>query len=133
MRDFYTIRINFKGGIASPAQLKTILETANEFQVYKVRFGLRQQMFFDLPRNYAKDFQQKAQSLNINFQTDSNTQPNIVSSYVAEDVFQTGNWLTEEIYKSIFDGFAEEPQLKVNLSDAQQSFSPLFSGHLNFV
>ncbi len=133
MRDFYTIRINFKGGIASPAQLKTILETANEFQVYKVRFGLRQQMIFDLPRNYAKGFQQKAQSLNFNFETDSNTKPNIVSSYVAEDVFQTGNWLTEDIYKSIFNGFADEPQLKVNLSDAQQSFSPLFSGHLNFV
>ncbi|MFN8345515.1 MAG: rubredoxin [Spirosomataceae bacterium] len=133
MRDFYSIRINFKGGIASPAQLKTILETANEFQVYKVRFGLRQQMIFDLPRNYAKAFQQKADLLNFTFEADSNTQPNIVSSYVAEDVFQTGNWLTETIYKSIFSGFAAEPQLKVNISDAQQSFSPLFSGHLNFV
>ena len=133
MRDFYTVRINFKGGVASPAELKTILETAQEFQVYKVRFGLRQQMIFSLSRNYAQAFQQKAKNLNLAFEIDSNTKPNIVSSYVAEEVFQTGNWLTEGIYKDIFDGFDYEPQLKINISDAQQSFSPLFSGHLNFV
>jgi rubredoxin len=133
MRDFYTVRINFKGGIASPAELKTILETANEFQVYKVRFGLRQQMIFNLPRNYVQGFQQKAKALNFNFEIDDNTKPNIVSSYMVEEVFQTGNWLTEGIYKDIFDGFETEPLLKVNIADADQSFSPLFSGHLNFV
>jgi Nitrite/Sulfite reductase ferredoxin-like half domain len=133
MRDFYTVRINFKGGIASPTELKTILETANEFQVYKVRFGLRQQMIFNLPRNYVQGFEQKAKALNFNFEIDDNTKPNIVSSYMVEEVFQTGNWLTESIYKSVFDSFGSEPLLKVNISDAQQSFSPLFSGHLNFV
>jgi rubredoxin len=133
MRDFYTVRINFKGGIASPAELKTILETANECQVYKVRFGLRQQMIFSLPRNYIQLFQQKAKSLNFGAEIDTNDQPNIVSSYMVEEVFQTGNWLTEGIYKDILDGFDTQPKLKVNISDAQQSFSPLFSGHLNFV
>jgi hypothetical protein len=133
MTDFYTIRVNFKGGIVVPSKLRSILEAAQESQVYKVRFGLRQQMIFDLSRNYAKAFELKAKELNFDFEIDSNTQPNIVSSYVAEDVFQTGNWLTEEIYKAIFDGFDYEPQLKINISDAQQSFSPLFSGHLNFV
>lgn len=133
MSNFCTIRINFRGGIASPSELKSILLTTNEFKVYKVRFGLRQQMIFDLPRNYAKALQQKAKDLGFDFEIDSNTQPNIVSSYVAEEVFQTGNWLTEGIYKTIFDGFDYEPRLKINISDAQQSFSPLFSGHLNFV
>ncbi len=133
MKDFYTVRINFKGGVVLLAELKTILETANEFQVYKVRFGLRQQMIFNLPRNFIQGFEQKAKALNFNFEIDDNTKPNIVSSYMVEEVFQTGNWLTEGIYKNIFDGFETEPLLKVNISDAQQSFSPLFSGHLNFV
>lgn len=133
MRDFYTIRVNFKGGITSPQELSNILETALAAQVYKVRFGLRQQMIFSLPRNYLKTFQERANDLNLDFEIDTNTKPNIVSSYVAEDVFITGNWLTEENLKSIFQGFSAESQLKINISDAQQSFSPLFSGHLNFV
>ncbi|MCU0341895.1 MAG: rubredoxin [Spirosomaceae bacterium] len=133
MTDFYTVRINFKGGVISPAELKNILETARECQVHKVRFGLRQQMIFNLPRNFGKTFALKAQELNFEFQTDTNVYPNIVSSYVAEEVFQNGNWLSEGIYKDIFDGFDYDPQIKINISDAQQSFSPLFSGHLNFV
>ncbi|MEZ4900725.1 MAG: rubredoxin [Spirosomataceae bacterium] len=138
MRDLYTIHVNFKGGIASPSELKSILEAALASQVYKVRFGLRQQMIFDIPRNYLKPFQEKINAMELNrtgnpIEIDSNTKPNIVSSYVAEDVFLTGNWLTEDSLKTILDAFSYEPQLKINLSDAQQSFSPLFSGHLNFV
>ncbi len=133
MRDSYTVRINFKGGVASPAELKKIAEAIQRFQVYEVRFGLRQQMIFSLTRNHAQAFQQQAKALGFNFQIDNNTKPNIVSSYVAEEVFQRGNWLTEGIYKDIFDGFDYDPQIKINISDAEQSFSPLFSGHLNFV
>jgi len=77
MRDFYTVRINFKGGIASPAELKTILEIANEFQVYKVRFGLRQQMIFSLSRNYVQAFTQIAKNKSFTFEIDSNSKPNI--------------------------------------------------------
>ena len=133
MRDFYTVRVNFRGGITTPTELQNILQIARECQVYKVRFGLRQQMFFDLPRNFSKLFQQKAQEQDLLFQFDDNNHPNIVSSYVAEDVFQKGNWLTEPLYKDIFATFDYEPRLKINISDAEQSFSPLFSGHLNFV
>lgn len=133
MTDFYTIRINFKGGIVSPAELTTILEAARQCQVHKIRFGLRQQMIFNLPRNFGKAFALKAKDLGFEFQSDVNSHPNIVSSYVAEEVFQKGNWLSEGIYKDILDGFDYDLQIKINISDAQQSFSPLFSGHLNYI
>lgn len=133
MRDYYLIRINFKGGIASPAEMKDILIAAAQAQVENVSFGLRQQMLLNVPHSFGKTFGKAMQNLEIDFQVDNNEHPNIVSSYVAEEVFQKGNWLTEGIYKDILDTFEYRPQLKVNISDADQSFSPFFSGHLNFI
>lgn len=133
MHDYYLIRTNFKGGIASPAEMKEILAAARRAQVESVRFGLRQQMLFYVPHNLGKAFGKAMESLGVDFQVDSNQYPNIVSSYVAEEVFQKGNWLTEGIYKDIQDTFEYRPQLKINISDADQSFSPFFSGHLNFI
>lgn len=133
MKDFYTVRINFKGGIASPGELKYILQAAQESQVDEVRFGLRQQLIFHLPHPFARTFEQKMVAQKIDFQSDDNVYPNIISSYVAEEVFQKGNWLTEGIYKDILDLFDYDAKLKINLSDNQQSFTPYFSGHLNFI
>ena len=133
MKDYYTIRINFKGGIASPAELKYILQAAQESQVAEVRFGLRQQLILHLPHYLARPFEQKMLAQSIDFQSDSNEYPNIISSYVAEEVFQKGNWLTEGIYKDILDLFDYKIKLKINISDNQQSFTPYFSGHLNFI
>ena len=56
-----------------------------------------------------------------------------MSSYIAEEVFQRGNWLSEGIYKDILDLFDFQPRLKINISDNKQSFTPFFSGHLNFI
>ena len=133
MKDFYTIRINFKGGIVSPGELKYILKAAQESQVDEVRFGLRQQLILHLPHPFARTFEQAMLLQSIDFQVDSNEYPNIISSYVAEEVFQKGNWLTEGIYKDILDLFDYKSLLKINISDNQQSFTPYFSGHLNFI
>ena len=133
MQDYYLIRINCKGGIASPAEMKHILLAAREAQVEHIRFGLRQQMILHVPHSFAKPFGKALESQHIAYQIEENKYPNIVSSYVAEEVFQKGNWLAEGIYKDILDLFDFEPLLKVNLSDSQQSFTPFFSGHLNFI
>jgi rubredoxin len=133
MRNYYLIRVNFRGGIASPGELKSILTIAERCHVFEVRFGLRQQLLLHLPHGLLKLFEKEAKSIGLSYQLDGNFYPNIVSSYVAEEVFQKGNWLNEEIYQEILDLFAYEPQLKVNISDSGQSFTPYFSGHLNFV
>ncbi|MBP8156199.1 MAG: rubredoxin, partial [Leadbetterella sp.] len=133
MNDFYKIRINFKGGVVSPGELKQILEAAKSAHVKEVRLSLRQQLILHLPHPFARRFEKSLADLNLKFQIDSNEKPNLVSSYVAEDVFQKGNWITEGIYKDIFDTFDYDSKLKINISDNAQSFTPFFSGHLNFV
>ena len=121
------------GGIVSPKYLKDILEIAAKFNVTKVSFGLRQQLLLFVPPALTAQVVKALALINVPCQVDENTFPNLISSYVGEEVFQSGNWLTEGIYKDIFDGFETESRLKINLSDAQQSFTPFFSGHLNFV
>ena len=41
--------------------------------------------------------------------------------------------LSEGTYKDILDGFNYSPKLKINIVDHEQSFTPLFTGHLNFI
>ncbi len=133
MQEFYIIRINFKGGVVPLGEFKHILIAAQKANVKEVKFSLRQQLFFRINQQFANKFEESLNKLGINFQIDTNTKPNLISSYVAEDVFQKGNWITEGIYKDIFDTFDYEPTLKINISDNSQSFTPFFSGHLNFV
>lgn len=133
MKDNYTIRINFKGGVVSPGVLKEVLVAAKKASVTELKLSLRQQIILHLPHQFTHVFECHLAKFNIPFQIESNTKPNIISSYVAEDVFQKGNWITEGIYKDIFDAFDYEPILKINVSDKTQSFTPFFSGHLNYV
>lgn len=133
MNDFCTLRVNFKGGIISPGELQQILEIVKGFHVRHIKFGLRQQLFIHLPYALLAGIEKKFKKHHIAYQIDSNFYPNLVSSYVAEEVFQKGNWLSEGIYKDIFDQFDYEPKLKINISDNEQSFSPFFSGHINFI
>src|SRR5690606_31936137 len=62
-----------------------------------------------------------------------NEYPNIISSYVTEEVFQNTGWLREDVYKDIFDLFNYTPRLKINLVGNAQTFVPFFTGNLNFI
>ncbi|MNS85362.1 Rubredoxin-2 [compost metagenome] len=59
--------------------------------------------------------------------------PNIVSSYVADELFNHSNWLTEGVYADILDSFDFKPQLKLNIVDSSQTFVPFFTGNINFI
>jgi Nitrite/Sulfite reductase ferredoxin-like half domain len=133
MQDYYLIRVNLKGGLTTPEELSTILNIAKKNNVETVRFGLRQQLIIHVKHALSRRFQEEMTKANLDFDLELETHPNIVSSYAAEDVFQNGNWLTEAIFKEIFAAFTFRPKLKINISDDDQSFSPFFSGHLNFV
>lgn len=133
MNGFYTIRVNFLGGIVSPGELKDLLLVLKICDVQHIRFGLRQQLIFHLSYLHEITFKQRMEVLKVAFSIDSNPYPNVVSSYVSEEVFQQGNWLSEGIYKDIFDTIDFDPKVKINISDNGQSFTPFFSGHINFV
>jgi rubredoxin len=138
MKDYSLFKINLIGGIVSPGTLQSILVAAKLAGVREVSFGARQQLLMYVKSETIRgsgilEFKKKLYETNISFEIDSAKKPNIISSYCAEEVFPTGQWISEGIYKDIFDGFDYEPQLKINISDSQQSFTPFFTGNLNFI
>src|SRR5215469_13186818 len=102
MKNINTVKVNFKGGIIPPADLYNILLAAEKSELLYVRFGLRQQLLFDVPIENIDSLTTELEKLKINFELNNQEYPNIVSSYPAEEIFIKDTWLTESIYKEIF-------------------------------
>lgn len=137
MRDYYHIKINLPGGIASPGHLKDILSAAWNANVRNVRFGSRQQMLMTVHYEDMRFLESDFKKLGILYEVNTDRRPNMVSSYCGEEVFRTGQWLNANEYHSVLDSFDFEPGfqpgLKINISDSNQSFTPFFTGNLNFI
>jgi rubredoxin len=138
MRDYSLLKINLRGGIISPGTLLQVLAAAREAGVRELSFGARQQLLMWVKSETVRgsgilELKTELKNLTIDFEVESDKYPNIISSYCAEEVFPTGQWLSEGIYQDIFDGFDYQPKLKVNISDSFQSFTPFFTGNLNFI
>ncbi|MGC4232718.1 MAG: rubredoxin [Niabella sp.] len=133
MKGYCTIKINFKGGIVSPGDLLDILNEASMNGVAEVSFGLRQQLLIDVEEGLAERVEKALDRLGVFYETDKDDYPNIVSSYPAEEVFINNTWLSEGVYKDILDELDYHPQLKINISDSNQSFTPLLTGNINWV
>jgi rubredoxin len=127
------VSINFRGGIISPGDLYNILLAAQKVKVRYVRFGLRQQLLVDLESYSIPDFTAELEKLNIPYEINNSKFPNIISSYPAEDIFIRNTWLSEGVYKDIFDSIDYTPTLKVNICDSNQSFTPMLTGNINWV
>jgi rubredoxin len=128
-----SVTINFKGGIVSPGYLKGILQIAQETRVSDVRFGLRQQMMMDVPVKQFENFSRLCEEKNIVFYKSKEAPSNIVSSYPAAGIFAPDNWLREGVYKDIFDLLNYSSELKINICDRLQCFTPFYTGHINWV
>ena len=101
--------------------------------MHGVRFGLRQQLLVDLESFSIPDFTAELDKLAIAYQVDTNTYPNIVSSYPAADAFIRDSWLSEDVYKEVLGSFDYEPAIKVNICDRDQSFTPMLTGNINWI
>jgi rubredoxin len=128
-----TIKINIKGGILSPSWLQSVLDIAQKAAVESISFGARQQLLMDLHERELDFFKRKISELGIEIEDNSETFPNILSSYAFEGIFNTEGWLGEGIYQDILAGFDYKPTLKINICDKDQSHAPFFTGHLNFI
>lgn len=133
MQNSFTIKINFKGGLISPGDLLQILQAAKKAGISYVSFGLRQQLLIEVPADDFHDLITELKLLKIDHEVNESVYPNIISSYPAEEVFITRTWLSEGVYKDIFDSFDYKPTLKINVSDSNQSFTPLLTGNINWV
>ncbi|AHM62062.1 rubredoxin-type Fe(Cys)4 protein [Flammeovirgaceae bacterium 311] len=129
----YTIKINLPGGIVPAGDFYQILQAAEKAGVHYLRIGNRQQLFLEVAPERLQGLSEELVRANIIFELNADEHPNILSSYVTEDVFYHANWLREGVYKDILDGFDYRPQLKINLVDSSQTFVPFFTGNLNFI
>ena len=94
---------------------------------------MRQQLFIPVSIESLDAFTNELKSLDVFFETDTDDFPNIISSYPAEEVFINNTWLSEGVYKDIFDGIDYTPRFKINISDSNQSFTPMLTGNINWV
>ncbi|MBC7389445.1 MAG: rubredoxin domain-containing protein [Opitutaceae bacterium] len=128
------VKINVKGGILSPGTLKEITSSAKKLQVKELYFGERQNIYL---RTYLQvsDIESFKDELGkFDFEINQQNHPNIISSYVSEDIFTSkNNWLGEGIYKDVLDSFDYRPKCKINIVDNSQGLVPLFTGNLNFI
>lgn len=133
MRNINTVKINFKGGIIPPLELQNTLLAISKFGLLYVRFGLRQQLLFDIEIEELDNVTTVLDMMQIQYEVNREDFPNISSSFPAEEAFINTTWLKESIYKDILDSFKHTPRLKINISDSNQSFSPLLTGNINWV
>lgn len=133
MKNINTIKVNYKGGIIPPKDLYNVLVAAAKSGLLYVRFGLRQQLLFDVEIEELDNISAELSTLGVSFEVNTEEFPNITSSYPAEEVFLTNTWLTENVYNEIFASYEYLPRLKINISDANQSFTPLLTGNINWV
>ena len=133
MKNVNTIKINFKGGIIHPDELYNILLAASKSNLLYVRFGLRQQLLLDVEIEELNNITRELNMLGISYELNGEEFPNIVSSYPADEIFILDTWVHENVYKDIFEMIEYTPRLKINISDANQSFTPLLTGNINWV
>jgi hypothetical protein len=133
MRYAFQFKVNFTGGIISPGYLLHIMQVLQDAGIEEVRFGLRQQLLIDVTKKHYDRLIGSFEKNAIQFEVNKDDYPNIISSYPAESIFVSDSWLREGVYKDIFDLFDFAPRLKINLSDANQSFTPFFTGHINWI
>src|SRR5262245_49293077 len=121
------IKINFRGGIISPGTLYNLLVAASRARIYYVSFGLRQQLLINIPVETLPAMERELENLGMHYETGTDEYPNITSSYPAEEVYIHHTWLSEGVYKDIFDAFDYRPRLKINITDCNQSFTPMLT------
>lgn len=127
------IKVNLPGGVISAGDLYEILQIAENAGASAISVGNRQQLYFCIAQNRLEDLELGMLQAAINYEINTDQFPNMISSYVTDNIFNMESWLKEGVYKDIFDLFNFQPELKVNLVDRHQTFVPFFSGNFNFI
>ena len=127
----YLERVEVKGGIISPGELQKIITKAESIGLDSLHFGSRQDILFPY-NNDQKEITKEHDNYHQSLFVDSIEQ-NIMSSYVAIDIFPSTVWLRGTTYLYILEEFRTAPKLQINIVDPKQQMVPLFYGQLNFI
>ena len=127
----YLQRIQVKGGIISPGELQKVIAKAESIGLDALHFGSRQDILF--PRlNEKEDITQDHENFDLSMFVSPEEQ-NIMSSYMAIDIFPSTPWLRGTTYLYILEEFKRSHHLKINVVDPKQQMVPLYYGELNFI
>ncbi len=129
------IRAFVKGGFLSPADLLKIMELSKNLGNKYVLFGSRQDIMFPSRGANEAALEKAFRAIHIEYElgSDQSIYQNIVSSYAVVNIVETTNWVKEDTYNVVIDGFEYMPRLKINIVDPEQGLVPLFTGELNFI
>jgi len=133
MKDGQFVKINLSGGAISPGELLNLLIPLEEAGITEVKFGSRQQLYFLINDSQLEELEYTLLNQEFAYEIGQDIYPNIVSSYVADGLFNQGAWIREGVYKDVLDSFDFNPRLKVNIVDSTQSLVPYYTGNLNFI
>ncbi|GAB1308979.1 hypothetical protein KH5_16620 [Urechidicola sp. KH5] len=125
-------RIIVKGGVISPSELKQVISYAESLGLDALHFGSRQDILLPEHHFETNDLHQQFEKVNSSLVFNTDYQ-NIVSSYVASDIFAGTTWLSSAAYLYILESFKFNPKLKINIVDPLQQLVPLFTGNLNYI
>lgn len=128
-----TIKVNCPGGILPRGTLVSLLSVLKALDIRTIQFGLRQCIYFNIDKSLLSHFYQTINNTNIDYDMDIEEWPNVVSSYPGAEIFNSPNWLSEGVYKDILDSMDFRPRLKININDYSQSFTPFFTGNINWI
>ncbi len=127
------VKINCHGGIVSLDKLGKILDILSKLNISRLRFGLRQNIFLEIPSDLIDLFEKEMKKSEVDYQFDLDAKPNIMSSFQAETIFNTNSWLTGQTFKNALNQLDFSPSLKINITDNIQPLTPLFTGNINWV
>lgn len=134
MKRYKTIAVNCTGGIIPPGYLLQALAVAEQYKITEVSFNQRQQLLLEVPAESVTGFLKACAAAQVQAGVWQQSFCNIYSSYVAVNLFCEDTWVTEGVYKDVFELLSPGPRLlNCNVCDARQTFVPLFTGHINWI
>ena len=124
-------RVLVPGGVLSVSELLRVIDLAADLGLDGLHFGSRQDILLPVDRNPTHVLP-RYPDLELE-PLAAGRSANIVSSYVAADIFPTTAWLTSATYLYVLDRFQDSHRLEINIVDPRQRLVPPFTGHLNFI
>ncbi len=124
-------RLFVSGGVISPNQLYSLCKTLLHHDINHISLGSRQDILIPLDVTALSETPEVENGV---FSVQPYAQNNnLVSSYLASDIFDSYDWVKSSTYVFILESFDFVPTLKINITDPKQNLIPSFSGHINFL
>jgi len=133
LKTYQAIKINCHGGILDLEKLEKLVDLLSSADIHRLKFGLRQNIFFEFSSTLLPFLERKLSEAEIEYETNIEDSPNVVTSYPAISIFNSNTWLSESTIKKLLAELHYRPTLKLNIGDSVQALTPVFTGNINWI